>query len=83
MQLGEEYLLRTRHGALLHEVGKLGVPDAILVKPAKLTNEEWQIMKKNPQFAYDMLRSVAYLHRALDIPYCYDGSGTARVIRKA
>ncbi len=79
MQLGEEYLVHMRRGALLHDIGKLGVPDAILLKPDKLTDEEWQIMKKHPQFAYDMLHSVAYLHRALDIPYCHhekwDGTG--------
>ncbi len=79
MQLGEEYLVHLRRGALLHDIGKLGVPDYILLKPDKLTDEEWQIMKKHPQFAYDMLHSVAYLHRALDIPYCHhekwDGTG--------
>ena len=79
MQLGEEYLVHLRRGALLHDIGKLGVPDAILLKPDKLTDEEWQIMKKHPQFAYDMLHSVAYLRRALDIPYCHhekwDGTG--------
>jgi PAS domain S-box-containing protein len=79
MQLGEEYLVHLRRGALLHDIGKLGVPDHILLKPDKLTDEEWQIMKKHPQFAYDMLHSVAYLRRALDIPYCHhekwDGTG--------
>ncbi len=79
MQLGEEYLVHLRRGALLHDIGKLGVPDHILLKPDKLTDEEWQIMKKHPQFAYDMLHSVAYLRHALDIPYCHhekwDGTG--------
>ncbi len=67
-QLGEEYLVQLRRGALLHDIGKLGVPDRILFKADKLTDEEWQIMKKHPQFAYDMLHSIAYLHRSLGYP---------------
>jgi HD-GYP domain-containing protein (c-di-GMP phosphodiesterase class II) len=85
MQLGEEYLVQIRRGALLHDIGKLGVPDSILLKTDKLTDEEWQIMKKHPQFAYDMLSSVAYLRRALDIPYCHhekwDGTGYPRGLK--
>ena len=87
MQLGEEYLVHLRRGALLHDIGKLGVPDSILLKADKLTDEEWQIMKKHPQFAYDMLNSIAYLHRALDIPYCHherwDGTGYPRGLKGA
>ena len=79
MELGEEYLVQLRRGALLHDIGKLGVPDNILLKVDKLTDEEWQIMKRHPQFAYDMLNSITYLRRALDIPYCHhekwDGTG--------
>ena len=85
MELGEEYLVHLRRGALLHDIGKLGVPDNILLKADKLTDEEWQIMKQHPQFAYDMLCSVAYLHRALDIPYCHhekwDGTGYPRGLK--
>ena len=85
MELGEEYLVHLRRGALLHDMGKLGVPDAILFKADKLTDEEWEIMKKHPQFAYDMLYSIKYLHRALDIPYCHhekwDGTGYPRGLK--
>jgi PAS domain S-box-containing protein len=85
MELGEEYLVHLRRGALLHDIGKLGVPDSILLKADKLTDEEWQIMKKHPQLAYDMLYSVAYLRRALDIPYCHhekwDGTGYPRGLK--
>ncbi|MFZ1040882.1 MAG: PAS domain S-box protein [Anaerolineales bacterium] len=85
MELGEEYLVHLRRGALLHDIGKLGVPDNILLKAEKLTDEEWEIMKKHPQLAYDMLYSVAYLHRALDIPYCHherwDGTGYPRGLK--
>jgi len=85
MQLGEEYLVHLRRGALLHDIGKLGVPDSILLKAEKLTDEEWQIMQRHPQFAYDMLYSIKYLHRALDIPYCHhekwDGTGYPRGLK--
>ena len=79
MQLSEEEILHMRRGALLHDIGKLGVPDHILLNPNKLTDEEWLIMRKHPEFAYDMLHSIAYLRGSLDIPYCHhekwDGTG--------
>ena len=71
-----------RRGALLHDMGKLGVPDHILLKPGKLTEEEWEVMRKHPQFVYDMLSEIHYLKPALDIPYCHhekwDGTGYPR-----
>ena len=75
----EPELIHVRRGALLHDVGKLGVPDAILLKPGKLTDEEWVIMKKHPQYSYEMLAPIEYLHPALEIPYSHhekwDGTG--------
>jgi len=66
-------------GALLHDIGKLGVPDAILQKPGKLTDKEWVIMRKHPEFAHEMLSTTTYLKPALDIPYYHhekwDGTG--------
>ncbi len=83
--MSEEELGYVRRGALLHDMGKLGIPDSILQKPAKLTDEEWKIMRKHPQFAYDMLYPVEYLRSALDIPYCHhekwDGSGYPRQLK--
>jgi HD-GYP domain-containing protein (c-di-GMP phosphodiesterase class II) len=74
-----------RRGALLHDMGKLGIPDQILLKPGPLTDEEWVIMRKHPQYAYDMLSSIDYLRPALDIPYCHhekwDGSGYPRGLK--
>ena len=68
-----------RRGALLHDIGKMGIPDAILNKPGPLTDIEWTVMKKHPVFAYDMLREIVFLKPAIDIPYCHhekwDGSG--------
>jgi PAS domain S-box-containing protein/putative nucleotidyltransferase with HDIG domain len=77
--LNDAELTQVRWGALLHDIGKLGVPDAILLKPEPLSEEEWVLMKKHPTFAYEMLSPIQYLHLALDIPYCHhekwDGSG--------
>ncbi|MCX6027107.1 MAG: PAS domain S-box protein, partial [Chloroflexi bacterium] len=83
--LSEEELVHVRRGALLHDMGKLGVPDNILLKPGELTEAEWVIMRKHPAFAYEMLSPITYLHRALDIPYCHhekwDGSGYPRGLK--
>jgi len=83
--MNEEELGYVRRGALLHDMGKLGIPDSILQKPDKLTDEEWKIMRKHPQFAYDMLYPIEYLRAALDIPYCHhekwDGSGYPRQLK--
>jgi len=83
--MSEEDLVHMRRGALLHDMGKLGIPDAILQKPAALTIDEWQIMRKHPQFAYDMLYPIEYLRAALDIPYCHhehwDGTGYPRGLK--
>ena len=77
--LSEEELVQVRWGALLHDIGKLGVPDGILLKPGPLTDEEWVIMKMHPTFAYEMLSPIRYLRAALEIPYYHhekwDGSG--------
>lgn len=78
-------LIHIKRGALLHDIGKMAVPDEILRKPGPLTGEEWEIMRKHPQFAYEMLSPIGYLHRALDIPGCHhekwDGTGYPRGLR--
>ncbi len=85
MGISDTELVQIRRGALLHDIGKMGVPDGILLKPDKLTDEEWVLMKKHPQFAYDMLAPIAYLKPALDIPYCHhekwDGTGYPRGLK--
>ncbi len=77
--LSERELTYARWGALLHDIGKMGVPDAILQKPDKLSDEEWVIMKMHPVYARNMLERINYLKSAIDIPYCHhekwDGSG--------
>ncbi|MEI6914251.1 MAG: HD domain-containing phosphohydrolase [Armatimonadota bacterium] len=85
MGMSEEELVHVRHGALLHDIGKMGVPDAILLKPGKLTDDEWVIMRGHTNMALEMLSPVEYLRPALDIPYCHhekwDGSGYPRGLK--
>jgi len=81
----QEELIHIRRGALLHDIGKLGIPDSILHKPGKLTETEWEMMRRHPQYAYDMLYPIDYLHPALSIPYCHhekwDGTGYPRGLK--
>ncbi len=83
--LSEEEQKHIRRGALLHDVGKLGIPDAILLKQGKLTEEEWAIMRLHPIYAYEWLSGIEYLRKAMDIPYCHhekwDGSGYPRSLK--
>jgi len=80
--IDEQELIHMRRGALLHDIGKMGVPDDILRKPGKLTDEEWVKMRRHVQYAYDLLNSIAYLRKAIAIPYCHhekwDGTGYPR-----
>ncbi len=75
---GEE-LVFVRYGALLHDIGKIGIPDAILLKRGPLNEEEWAIMKMHTVFGYKMLNRINYLRGAIDIPRYHhekwDGSG--------
>jgi len=77
--MSDKELANIRRGGLLHDIGKMGVPDSILLKPGPLTDEEWVLMRKHPVFAYEMLLPIQYLHEALDIPRYHhekwDGSG--------
>jgi len=85
MGIPEDEHVHIRRGALLHDIGKMGVPDAILLKPGPLTEDEWAIMRRHPQHAYDMLAPISYLRPALDIPYCHhekwDGTGYPRGLK--
>ncbi|MDO9086101.1 MAG: PAS domain-containing protein [Anaerolineaceae bacterium] len=80
-------LVHIRRGALLHDMGKLGIPDSILLKPGPLDDQEWNLMRKHPIFAYEMLSPITYLQKAIDIPYCHhekmDGSGYPRGLKEA
>jgi putative two-component system response regulator len=78
-EITEEELSHIQRGALLHDIGKLGVPDSILFKPSSLDEGEWALMCQHPQMAYDMLHPIEYLRPALDIPLYHhekwDGTG--------
>ena len=78
-------LIHLRRGALLHDIGKMGIPDRILLKEGPLTDEEWVIMRKHPEFANELISPIKYLWPALDIPYCHhekwDGSGYPRGLK--
>lgn len=85
MGVPEVDLCQVRRGALLHDIGKMAIPDAILQKPGALTDEEMQIMRTHPELAYKILSKIEYLAPAMDIPYCHhekwDGSGYPRGLR--
>ena len=78
----EDEMVDLRRGALLHDIGNIGIPDRILKKNTKLNDEEWEIVQQHPVFAYQMMAPIAYLRPAIDIPYCHhekwDGSGYPR-----
>ncbi len=71
MGVSKSDLIHVRRGSLLHDIGKMGVPDNILLKADKLTDEEWILMRKHPVYAYELLSHIVYLRQALDIPYCH------------
>jgi len=85
MGINDEQIVHIRRGALLHDIGKLGIPDTVLLKPGTLSPEEWDLMRKHPQYAYEMLYPIEYLHPALEIPYCHhekwDGTGYPRQLK--
>lgn len=82
LDVDENDLVHIRRGALLHDIGKMGVPDNILLKPGPLTQDEWVIMRQHPNYAYELLKPIQYLRPALEIPYCHhekwNGTGYPR-----
>jgi HD-GYP domain-containing protein (c-di-GMP phosphodiesterase class II)/sensor domain CHASE-containing protein len=84
--MSEGELLNVERGAMLHDIGKMGVPDNILLKPGPLTEEEWSVMRRHPQFALDMLKPIKFLGKSLDIPYYHhekwDGTGYPKGLKE-
>ena len=66
-----EELVHMRRGALLHDMGKMAIPDEILQKPGPLNELEWEKMRQHPRYAYEMLSPITYLRPALEIPFCH------------
>jgi len=85
MNMSDAELVHVRRGALLHDIGKMSIPDTILLKAGPLTSEEWEIMRRHPVYAYELLSPITYLRQALDIPYCHherwDGTGYPRGLK--
>jgi putative nucleotidyltransferase with HDIG domain len=79
-------LINITRGALLHDIGKMAIPDGILLKPGKLTEDERLLIQKHPVYAYDMLKRIDFLLPAIDIPYCHhekwDGTGYPRGLKR-
>ena len=85
MGIEGDALVHITRGALLHDIGKMAIPDGILLKPGQLTEDERMLIQKHPVYAYEMLSPIAFLVPAIDIPYCHhekwDGSGYPRGLR--
>lgn len=86
LNIPENELVQIRRGALLHDIGKMGIPDSILHKPGPFTAQERTIMEQHPQYAHDMISSISFLQPALDIPFCHheywDGNGYPRKLKR-
>jgi putative nucleotidyltransferase with HDIG domain len=84
--LDDGELVHVRRGALLHDIGKMAIPDGILLKPGPLTDEEWALMRHHPIYAHELLAPIRFLKAALDIPYCHherwDGTGYPRGLKR-
>ena len=85
MGMDEGEIVHLRRGAMLHDIGKIGIPDSILLKPGPLTDEERKIMQRHTVYAHKLLKPIPFLRPALDIPYCHhekwDGNGTPRGLK--
>ncbi len=85
LKFSQDEMVRLSHGALLHDIGKIGVPDAILMKPGPLTDEEWAIMRTHPELGFEMVSDVRQLERAREIILNhherFDGKGYPRGLR--
>jgi putative nucleotidyltransferase with HDIG domain len=85
MGVDGETLTNVTRGALLHDIGKMGIPDDVLHKPGPLTDQERALMQKHTVYAYEMLKPIEFLHRVIDIPYCHherwDGTGYPRGLK--
>jgi len=85
MGVGDNEMVHITRGALLHDIGKMAIPDGILLKPGALTDDERELIKKHPVYAYDMLKRIDFLLPAIDIPYCHhekwDGTGYPRGLK--
>ncbi len=86
MGISDDQLAHIRRGALLHDIGKMGIPDSILLKTGPLDEDQWGVMRQHPVYAYNLLSQIPYLRPAIDIPYCHherwDGTGYPQGLRE-
>mgnify|MGYP005813760025 CR=1 FL=1 len=79
-------LIHIRRGDILHDIGKMAIPDSILLKPGPLTSDEWEIIRQHPRYACELLSPIPYLGPALDIPHYHherwDGKGYPEQLRE-
>jgi putative nucleotidyltransferase with HDIG domain len=79
LSLSETELVHIRRGAILHDIGKMAIPDSILLKQGPLTGDEWDVIRQHPRYAYELLSPISYLSQAIDIPHYHhekwDGTG--------
>ncbi len=85
MGIDAEAEINIRRGALLHDIGKMGIPDSVLLKPGPLNEREWEMMRMHPEYAYRLLSPIDYLNPAIEIPFCHhekwDGTGYPRGLK--
>lgn len=85
LRIPDEQIIHIRRGAILHDIGKMGVPESVLLKQGQLSDDEWKVLQNHPQYAFDLLSAIDYLRPALEIPYCHhekwDGTGFPRGIK--
>jgi len=85
LNIPEEEITHILRGAVLHDIGKMGIPDSVLLKPGELSSEEREIIKQHPQHSFDILSQIPFLENAIDIPYCHherwDGKGYPRGLK--
>ncbi|HTP02823.1 MAG TPA: HD domain-containing phosphohydrolase [Anaerolineales bacterium] len=83
----ESEVVHVRRGAVLHDIGKMAIPDSILLKPGPLTPEEWEVIRQHPRYAYELLSPIPYLGSAIDIPHYHherwDGAGYPHNLRES
>jgi HD-GYP domain-containing protein (c-di-GMP phosphodiesterase class II) len=85
MGMPEDALVHVHRGALLHDIGTILIPDGVLLKRGPLTDDEWEMVRRHPEYAHTLLSPITHLRLAIDIPYCHhekwDGTGYPRQLK--